>query len=201
MDLGNSGNGYGQTKNCLPKKGTSAETVIQEILYHRHLRSSPGLKSDESPLIISREFLVENIDKDLFKHLINLFLELFGECEIRRSDLSSFIPYKVSKVNWHFLPPGEYPWDQVRSHTRNLVKNKDPRYSNVILARQDIITKYKPEEVFVGNGGFRAYIAYVFKEKRNSSLRKYPYRQTQTYVFWFRLGRCRYPDQSGGLKR
>lgn len=157
-------NGYGQTKTV------TEERDICRDCYPRDFVPPPSeeltwVKSDESPLIISREFLVENINKDLFKHLINLFLELFGECEIRRSDLSSFIPYGVSKVNWHFLPPGEYPWDQVRSHTRNLVKNKDPRYSNVILARQDIITKYKPEEVFVGNGGFRAYIAYVFKEK------------------------------------
>ena len=46
--LGNSGTDTVKLK-LLPKKGTSAETVIQEILYHRHLRSSPGLNQMSRP--------------------------------------------------------------------------------------------------------------------------------------------------------
>ena len=156
--------GYNQTKTV------TKETDVYRDCYQREFLPPPSeeltwASSEGSHFIISREFSVENISKDSFKHLINLFLQLFGECEIRRADLSSFTPYRVSRVNWHFLPPGEYPWDKVRSHTKNLVKNKHPRYSNVILARQDIITKHKPDKVFVGNGGFLAYIAYVFNEK------------------------------------
>ena len=156
--------GYGQTKTV------TEERDIYRNCYQREFFPPPSeeltwVRSDKSPLIISREFSVENISKDSFKHLINLFLELFGECEIRRSDLSSFTPSDVSRVNWHFLPPGKYPWDQVLSHTRDLVKNRDPRYSKVILGRQRFITKYQPDKTFVGNGGFRAYMAYVFKKK------------------------------------
>lgn len=156
--------GYGQTKTV------TEERDIYRNCYQREFLSPPSeeftwVRSDGSPLIISREFSVENISKSSFKHLINLFLELFGECEIRRSDLNNFTPSNVSRVNWHFLPPGKYPWDQVLSHTRDLVRNRDPRYSKVILGRQLFITKYQPDEIFVGNGGFRAYMAYVFKEK------------------------------------
>lgn len=156
--------GYGQTKTV------TEERDIYRNCYQREFLPPPSeeltwVRSDGSPLIISREFSVEDISKDSFKHLINLFLELFGECEIRRADLSGFIPYKVSKVNWHFLPPGKYPWDRVLSHTKSLLKKKDPRYSKVILGRQHFIMKYQPDEIFVGNGGFRAYMAYVFKEK------------------------------------
>ena len=156
--------GYGRTKTV------TEERDIYRKCYQREFLPPPSeeltwVRSDGSPLIISREFSVGNISKDSFKHLINLFLELFGECEIRRADLSSFTPYKVSKVNWHFLPPGKYPWDRVLSYTRDIVKNRDPRYSKVILGRQHFIMKYQPDEIFVGNGGFRAYMAYVFEEK------------------------------------
>ena len=173
--------GYDQTKTV------TEERDIYRDCYQREFLPPPSeeltwIKSDGSPLIISLEFSVENISKDSFKHLINLFLELFGECEIRRSDLSSFTPSNVSRVNWHFLPPGRYPWDRVLSHTRNLVRNRDPRYSKVILGRQHFITKYQPDEIFVGNGGFRAYVAYVFKEKETVILESV-LTDNATYVF------------------
>ena len=173
--------GYNKTKTV------TEERDIYRDCYQRDFIPPPSeeltwIESDESPLIISREFLVENIDKDSFKHLINLFLELFGECEIRRSDLSSFTHSNVSKVNWHLLPPGKYPWDQVLSHTRDLVRNRDPRYSKVILGRQDFIIKYQPDEIFVGNGGFRAYMAYVFEEKETVILESI-LTDNATYVF------------------
>ncbi len=116
--------------------------------------------------VSSLPITVKSISEDQLKHIINLFLELFGECEIRKEDLTSFFSSRVRRINWEILPPGEYPWDRVRRHTENLVKDKSPRYSNVILERQDRITNYEPDEVYIGSGGFRAYVAYVFNDKK-----------------------------------
>ena len=127
---------------------------------------------DKEILIVGREFLIKNVDRNSLKHSINLFLELFGECEIRRADLSSIRPFKVVKLNWHLLPPGEYPWQKLREHTEILVAEKHSRYSNVILSRQDHITKYEPDEVYVGNGGFSIIHCLCIQQKGNSNLGK-----------------------------
>lgn len=158
-------------RDCYPREFSSPP--CEEVSWITH---------EGNKLITSREFEVANLDKNELIHCINLFLELFGECEIRRADLSSFLPFKVARLNWRLLPPGEYPWPRVRTHTERLVADKNARYSNVILGRQELITKYSPEEVFIGNGGFRTYIAYVFKVK-NIVVLESVMTDNATYIF------------------
>jgi len=157
--------GRGETKTI-----TESRDIYKDC-YQRKFYSPPSLeltliKLNGQLFVVSQEFKVNKIKAELFKHAINLFLELFGECEIRRHDLTSFTPTHIKRVNWSILPPGKYPWDKVQKHVKNIVKDKHTKYSNVILDRQNTLSNYKPDEVYVGNGGFRSYVAYIFKAKK-----------------------------------
>lgn len=50
---------------------------------------------------------------DKLRHNINLVLELFGECEVLREDLSPLVHIPVRRLNWDVLPPGRLPWDRL----------------------------------------------------------------------------------------
>jgi len=144
---------------------------IYKDCYQRKFIPPPSLeltllKLNGQLFTVSQEFTIKQVKPELFKHVINLFLEIFGECEIRREDLSSFTPVSIKKVNWSMLPPGTYPWDKVQKHVKIIVKDKHSKYSNVILDRQETLSLYEPGEVYVGNGGFRSYVAYIFKAKK-----------------------------------
>lgn len=101
-------------------------------------------------------------------HLVNLFLELFGRCEIINTDLTPLESYAVKRVNWRLLPPGRYPWDRVSDYLRVLLKDRDDRSKNVIFGRHETIKAYGPVEVYVGEGGFERYVAYVFRSEMGS---------------------------------
>jgi hypothetical protein len=149
---------------------TEYRDVFKEC-YQQQFIAPPSLEitwveNGDSAFIVSEIFNIGSIKADLFKHAINLFLELFGECEIRRDDLSTFTPPIVKKIHWEILPPGRYPWDKVQSHVKKMVKEKNSRFSSVILDRQETISRYEPDEVYQGKGGFLSYLAYVFKDKK-----------------------------------
>jgi len=157
--------GRGETEDI-----TESRDIFKDC-YQRKFIPPPSfeltlMKRNNELFVISPELNIDQLKPELFKHTINLFLELFGQCEIRREDLSSFTPTNIKKVNWSMLPPGKYPWAKVQSHVKVLVKDKHSKYSNVILERQEVLSRHKPDEVYVGNGGFRSYIAYIFKAKK-----------------------------------
>ncbi|MAY36439.1 MAG: hypothetical protein CMN84_10095 [Spongiibacteraceae bacterium] len=156
--------GHGSTKTV-----TEARDIYKDC-YQQKFIPPPALEitwitTDNKPLVISEAFEIGKTAHEMLRHAVNLFLAIFEECEIRKEDLSTFSPTTVKRLNWKFLPPGEHPWEHVKNHVKTLVKEKHSRYSNIILQRQEAVMNYQPDEVFVGNGGFRSYIAYVFKEK------------------------------------
>ena len=109
-------------------------------------------------------FILANInsktDKQIVKQTINMFLEIFGFCEIFNEDLDLVdIHNKIKRCNWELLPPG------VRAITltsANKEKNnkKRPDYNQL---RLDTLNSYEPIEIFVGSGGFTGYHAFVFE--------------------------------------
>ncbi len=102
---------------------------------------------------------------NLIKHTVNLFLELFGEAELRQDDLTPFQPVKVRRVNWELLPPGRHPWSEKGTAIQNTLQEKGERYSAPIVHRQNAIQSYEPAEIGVGLGGFSNYLAYIFPDK------------------------------------
>lgn len=118
-----------------------------------------GVRQICSPVLCSRPEEYNSI-----KHVINLFLELFGCCTLLPEGFPGAIQsVSVQRVNWKLLPPGQYPWDRVSEHVASVMKNRSEGTAKVILERQEVLQTLGPDEVHVGAGGFRDYIAYVFR--------------------------------------
>ncbi|HOW16542.1 MAG TPA: hypothetical protein PK443_02405 [bacterium] len=100
-------------------------------------------------------------ERDNIKHIINLFLEIFGECEIVQDDLQDII--KAKRVNWEILPQGQDPWDRVQKYLKNCgIKNDD--FGHPIMERQKYILASNPLSLGVGTAGFKGYVAYIFND-------------------------------------
>lgn len=87
-------------------------------------------------LIISPILVNTAEDKGTAKHIINLFLELFGACELRYNDLKEFVTLKTHRVNWKMLPPGEYPWPRVEAYVSHMIRQTSQSTQELILDRQ-----------------------------------------------------------------
>lgn len=102
---------------------------------------------------------------DETRHVFNLFLEIFGELEILSENLQPLQRLRPHRLNWTLLPPGKQPFHSILEHLKDVVGRKSPRYSTVIQERQKFMYSLAPDECYVGNGGFREYVAYVFKSR------------------------------------
>lgn len=111
-------------------------------------------------------FILANIDsktdKKIIKQTINMFLEIFGFCEIFNEDLNLIdVHNKIKRCNWELLPYGvrAIALTSINKETER-EKKKRPDYNQL---RLDTLNSYKPSEIFVGSGGFTGYYAFVFK--------------------------------------
>lgn len=104
------------------------------------------------------------LESDLV-HIVNLFLELFGECEVLKSDLSTVAPAKLIRLNWEVLPPGKLPWKQLQKRLQPIVNRQTEGNRVVIDKRHETIAAHDPEFVAVGRGGFGGYVIFGFPSK------------------------------------
>ena len=79
-------------------------------------------------------------------------------------------------------PPGQYPWSRVQHHVTQILVDRSPRSANPIHHRLERLNSFNPNEIFVGQGGFRSYIAYVFV-KKNLAVLESVMLDNATYVF------------------
>lgn len=143
---------------------------IYRMCYPRDLVPPPSfeimfIQSDGRKLIASPELTNIVSEDDTNKHILNLFLELFGICEIVTSEMQTISPPVTKNVNWKILPPGKYPWSRLEEHIDAKAGNVSESTKAIIWDRQEHIKSHSPAEVFVGQGGFNDYIAYQFKDK------------------------------------
>ena len=141
-------------RDCYPRELLKPPSV--QLTY----RVLPGRRLLVSPLLVNQ---AESRDHN--KHVINLFLELFGSCVLAGEDLAIPPTIRTRQVNWRFLPPGRYPWDNLKDHLNKMLRATASGTHLVIMDRQETITRYAPDELYVGKGGFADYIAYVFKSR------------------------------------
>ncbi len=122
------------------------------------------IEKDERRLIVAKAFKKATENHEDIKHAVNLFLELFGECDLVNLDLAPFIP-EPKRVNWRMLPPGEYPWPHIQNHLKAVLRRSSAGVQSIILDRQKTLSDLTPEETYTGQGGFSDYVAYVFKKR------------------------------------
>lgn len=102
----------------------------------------------------------QSADADII-HALNLMLELFGEAEVRHGDLRSFLPPHTQRVNWVLLPPGQGVAG-VTAHVQGLINRTKISFRGPIMSRLTFLASRNPTDVYLGQGGFDAYVAYVF---------------------------------------
>lgn len=135
-----------------------------------------GNKYIVSPLLINNE---QNRKK--IKQSINLFLELFHNCNLFKEGLTPiFPPCNIKKVNWLIFPPGEQPWERTKEIAK--FSNTSKTKAHAQRSTYEHITQYKPESVVVGLAGFHGYIAYLFPGKELALL-EHMQNGNATYVF------------------
>ncbi len=114
-------------------------------------------------IAVSAELSVKPGEEARAIHTINLFLELFDECELLDKDVLPIV--KVRKVNWRILPPGEYPWEKAKGNIQKITSHLKDTERPVVEYRIEHITRNKPDLVAIGTGGFDGYFVFGFTKK------------------------------------
>ena len=120
--------------------------------------------------------------KELLKHVVNLFLEIFGVCTIldkNKCPEVSSVPLK--RANWQILPEGEIVWERVNQIVGN-IQDTNELVGQLQKYRFKTIIKYKPDFVYYGNGGFHGYLVFIFRKKNLVLMENMVYGNA-TYVF------------------
>ncbi|BBP67901.1 hypothetical protein PHLH5_54420 [Pseudomonas sp. Cab53] len=115
-------------------------------------------------------------------HLANLFLEYF--CEFEVFDISK---HKISGVStrqlqWEVLPKGKYPWSKASSIVTPFLTKLSQSEKGVIEHRMREISKYEPDFLATGRGGYSGYFVYGFTS-RNLYFLESIHLNNATYVF------------------
>lgn len=131
--------------------------------------------------VISRAVPNREENHSVLLHLINLFLELFGECDILDEQLMPLIDERrMKRVYWKILPPGELPWEAVESFaegvcTKGVLKREFQRH------RYDCIRRFCPDAVYRGIGGLDGYLVFEFRQRGISVMENFIYGNA-TYI-------------------
>ncbi len=104
-------------------------------------------------------------DEGLILHSINLFLEIFGECEILNKNLEAIIKTPEKSLRWAVLPEGEMPWNKIEEKLKPALKRANSHEKAVFQDRFNTINSYKPDFGAYGLAGFSGYVVFGFKEK------------------------------------
>ena len=192
-------NGGNKIRRDLPKETVYREAEIKDwhgnyhtvdIPYQRYPRepiAAPNIEllirygADNTPILISPILTNNKRSLSLIKHVINLFLEIFGECEILKSDLLPAFNVHVTRLNWDILPPGNYPWEILAPRIAEVVESVTKRKQNLIQNRIKKISDNNINFVAVGKAGFRGYIIFGF-ENKNFFVLESVYTGNATYV-------------------
>ncbi len=138
--------------------------------------------ADGEKIVISEpvRFSIENHDR--IRHIVNLFLEIFGECQVFDEKLSEIIHSPLIRLNWRILPPGEYPWDRLEAFVKPVIERAPGGNRPVIQDRLETINSYHPSFHAMGEAGFSGYIVFGFPSKGIFVLDSI-YTGNATYVF------------------
>lgn len=178
-------------KKWAGKGHTEETTETREIEYQRYQRiftppPSIELKIVENlkgeKLVISPKLTLRDENKALVTHCINLFLEIFGKCEVVDEKLDTIITSKSLKLNWNLLPQGQYPWSSIGPQILKAINIRGKGNAAVVEGRLELVNSKKPDLVAVGRAGFQGYVVFGFSSKNNYILES-SQSNNATYIF------------------
>jgi len=165
---------------------TKIVTIPRERI-HREPISAPNIElqiieiDNQKVLLASKQKKEEN-NFSIIKHIINLLLELFGECDILDNARRPINPPQIIRLNWKIFPKGEYPWETVEPIIKDRI-NAQPKGNRPVIAhRNEKISTKEPKFFAYGLGGFSDYTVYGFPE-RNLYVLESMNMGNATYVF------------------
>ncbi len=130
---------------------------IERLCYQREFILPPShelIYHDNK--LYSEEIDKNDTEKTTF--IINLFLEIFKECEIVDAERNPII--KMESKNWEILPPGEYPFEKIINSVKGSRRGKD--FVSATLKRLDFYKEHKPSKTMIGTLGFLGYVMFFF---------------------------------------
>lgn len=115
--------------------------------------------------VISQEIDGWKSDEQLLVHAINLFLELFGECTLLDELRTVVLPAAIHRVNWKFLPKGEYPFSRVREELKPVLNRVKRGNRAFVDKRLERLNSFDPAFTVVGLSGFSGYILVAYPDR------------------------------------
>lgn len=171
---------------------------IVDIPYMRYPRTpipppahelTAAVNKEGEPIIVGPEFTYTTENEKALIHGINVFLELFGECDSLDASYGPLIGVNLRKLNWRVLPPGVMPWEQLAPQLAPVINRMSEGNRSPAWHRTAFLNNLGATSHAVGQGGFAGYIVFGFPEK-NLYLFESLYYGNATYVVgedWERL--------------
>ena len=153
---------------------TETHSKIVDVPYKRYPRSyipPPSIElsitqdSNGQKYLIGPPYQLNFNDPDNLIHTINIFLEIFGFCEILSENLTGFAIQNIKRLNWEILPQGKMPWKKFEKSITPLIKKESEQNQVVLKYRLETIKNFNPKFVAVGKAGFSGYLIFGFPQK------------------------------------
>lgn len=132
--------------------------------------------------VVGPRYRYDSDHEDRLLHLVNLFLEIFGECELLSGELEPFLQSPLKRLNWTILPPGRRPWEQLQGEIAHIIDRAPEGNQPLIKHRLEKINGFGPEFTAIGNAGFRGYVVFGFPDS-NLFIFESTFVGNATYVF------------------
>ena len=170
---------------------TETHSKIVDVPYKRYPRTfipPPSIELSivknrvDKKYIIAPEQKLNFINSEPLIHIINIFLEIFGYCEVLSEDLKDYTFRNVRRLNWEILPPGKWPWIKIKDEVMPIIQKATQQKQVVIKYRLRVITNFNPEFVAIGRAGFYGYLIFGFPGK-NLYMLESLFTGNATYIF------------------
>lgn len=151
------------------------QSKIVDVPYKRYPRSflpPPSIEltlsqNEDKTLLLTAQTLDKTEEnKELLKHVVNLFLEYFEECQFFTENLELIIKTSLRRLNWVVLPQGEMPWERFKKEVDPIVKSAPKGNQQILYYRLKTVNALKPDFRAIGSGGFHGYIVHGFTKNK-----------------------------------
>lgn len=142
------------------------------LRYQRDFNPPPSVElkidllNEKNKLLVSPSYVLNGETQEIILHTINMYLEIFGRCEILDEAFHSISNTPQVSLNWEILPAGEIPWEQINNQLKKVIQRQPLGNQNILQKRQDAIKEFSPEFFAVGRSGFNGYVVFGFPSKQ-----------------------------------
>lgn len=174
--------GYQETEDMTDIRDVPYERYQREFIQPPSIELTSRKDASGRKIVVSPKLIFSSKNEEQIKHIVNLFLEIFGECEFLTDGLEQIIKIPTRRVNWQILPEGEMPWEKFYNTVKKVVDEAPGGNRPVIVNRLESIYGYKPDFRAIGKAGFNGYVIFGF-EKAGIYVCESIFYGNATYVF------------------